>query len=137
VPTGLPRLAAFLHPILAVASLALLAWVASLGLRSRERAGRHLRARHARLAGYAYAAMIANFLVGAWSTWYLRPDLVLADGAHFRVGLGVVALLGAAALLARWIPTNATARVLHPMLGLLALVLTGLQVFFGMPLLPL
>jgi len=29
------------------------------------------------------------------------------------------------------------ARMLHPILGLLALVLSGLQVFFGMPFLPL
>jgi hypothetical protein len=32
---------------------------------------------------------------------------------------------------------NDTARMLHPILGLLAVVLSALQVFFGMPLLPL
>ena len=64
-------------------------------------------------------------------------DLTLADNAHFRFGLMVLVLLGGTALLARLIGTNDTARLLHPMLGLLALVLSGLQIFFGMPMLPL
>jgi hypothetical protein len=125
------------HPIAALLSLGFLAYVASLGLRSRERTGRHLRARHARLANYAYGMMCVNFAGGVVSTWYLRPDLTLAQNAHFRLGLAVVAVLGVAALLSRWIGVNDTARLLHPMLGLFALVLSGLQIFFGMPMLPL
>jgi hypothetical protein len=81
--------------------------------------------------------MAANFVGGAFSTWYLRPDLTLADNAHFRFGVVLLVLMGVTALLARAIGTNETARLLHPMLGLLALVLSGLQVFFGMPMLPL
>ena len=137
VPTGVPRLLAFLHPLSALASIAFLAYVASLGLRSRDRTGRHLRARHARLAPWAYGWMTVNFVGGALSTWYLRPDLTLGDSAHFRFGLIVLVLLGGAAVLGRVIGTNETARLLHPMLGLLALVLSGLQIFFGMPMLPL
>jgi hypothetical protein len=137
VPTGLPRAIAFLHPILALVSLALMAYVASLGLRSRERPERHLRPRHARLAVYAYALMLANLGIGALSTWYLRPDLTLAGSAHFRIALLIVAVLSVVAFLSRHIAANDTARLLHPILGLIALVLAGLQVFFGMPLLPL
>lgn len=137
VPTGMPRVIAFVHPILALASVAFMAYVASLGLRSRERGGRHLRPRHAQLATYAYAAMVANLAIGTLSTWCLRPDLTLLDSVHFRIGLVVVGLSSAAAVLSRWIGGHELARTLHPILGLLALVLSGLQVFFGMPLLPL
>lgn len=137
MPTGVPRLLAFLHPISALLGLAFLAYVASMGLRSRDRSGRHLRARHARLAPWAYGWMAANFVGGVLSTRYLRPDLTLADNAHFRFGVILLVLMGVTALLARAIGTNETARLLHPMLGLLALVLSGLQVFFGMPMLPL
>ena len=137
MPTGVPRLLAFLHPMSALASIAFLAYVASIGLRSRDRSGHHLRGRHARLAPWAYGWMAVNFVGGVLSTWYLRPDLTLADNAHFRFGLMVLVLLGGTAVLARMIGTNDTARLLHPMLGLLALVLSGLQIFFGMPMLPL
>jgi hypothetical protein len=133
----MPRLLAFLHPISALLGLAFLAYVASIGLRSRDRSGRHQRARHARLAPWAYGWMTANFVGGVLSTWYLRPDLTLVDSAHFRFGVVLLVLMGVTALLARAIGTNETARLLHPMLGLLALVLSGLQVFFGMPMLPL
>jgi uncharacterized membrane protein YkvI len=137
VPTGIPRLIAFLHPILALVVLAFMTYVASLGLRSRERTERHLRPKHARLAAYAYGLMLVNLAAGVLSTRYLRPDLTLASSMHFRVGLLVVALLSVTALLSRRIAASDTARALHPILGLLALVLAGLQVFFGMPLLPL
>ena len=131
------RVIAFLHPLLALASIFFLAYVASLGLRSRDRVDRHLRPRHARLARWAYGWMIANLVTGVLSTWALRPDLGARGPMHFRLALGVVSLMSVAALLSRRIGTNETARVLHPILGLLALVLSGLQVFFGMPFLPL
>lgn len=137
VPTGLPRLIAFLHPLAALVVLTLLAYVAALGLRSRERGEAHLRARHRRLAPYAYYLMLANLGAGAFSTWKLRPDLELAGSAHFRLGLTVATLLTATALLSRRIATSDVARRLHPLLGLIALLLSGLQIFFGMPLLPL
>lgn len=131
------RVIAFLHPLLALASILFLAYVASLGLRSRDRVDRHLRPKHARLASWAYGWMIANLVTGVLSTWGLRPDLSARGPMHLRLGLSVVLLMSVAAWLSRRIGTNETARVLHPLLGLLALVLSGLQVFFGMPLLPL
>ena len=137
VPTGVPRVLAFLHPIMVLASLAFMMYVASLGLRSRERTEAHLRAKHGRLAVYAYGLMLANLGAGAFSTWYLRPDLELATSAHFRLALVIVAVFSVVALLSRRIARSDSARFLHPILGLIALVLSGLQVFFGMPLLPL
>lgn len=137
MPTGTSRLIAFLHPLVALLSLAFLAYVASLGLRSRDRLEAHLRPRHARLAAWAYALMIANVVGGLVSTWGLRPDLAARGPMHLRLGVAVVVVMTAAAWLSRRIPDDATARLLHPLLGLLALVLSGLQVFFGMPLLPL
>jgi hypothetical protein len=137
VPTGIPRAIAFLHPILALATLGFMAYVASLGLRSRERTEAYLRPKHARLAPYVYGLMVVNLGIGTLSTWYLRPDLTLASSAHFRISFVTLAVLSVGAVLSRWVGANDTARMLHPILGLLALVLSGLQVFFGLPLLPL
>ncbi|MEO6029797.1 MAG: DUF4079 family protein [Candidatus Binatia bacterium] len=136
MPTGIPRVLAFLHPIVALATLVFIVWVASLGLRSRERTERHLRPQHARLAVVAYWLMVANLGLGVLSTWLWRADIELLRSMHFRLGLAIVALLSVAALTSRWI-ANDSARILHPILGLLAVVLAALQVFFGMPLLPL
>jgi len=137
VPTGFARVLTFLHPLTALASLAFLAYVASLGLRSRERVERHLRPRHARLARIAYVVMLANLALGTFTTWAWRGDLTPFTSIHFRLGVGIVVLLSAGALVSRWNGVNETARFIHPILGLLALLLSGLQVFFGMPMLPL
>src|SRR6185503_16816886 len=108
------RVIAFLHPLTALASLLFLAYVASLGLRSRDRVERHLRPKHARLATWAYAMMIANVGAGALSRWALRPDITDQGIMHFRLGLAIVLLMSVVALLSRWIGSNETARVLHP-----------------------
>ena len=137
MPTGLARLIAFLHPAIALASLALMAWVASLGLRCRKRGGAHLRRVHERVAPYAYGLMLFNFAFGCWSTAELRRDLELAAGMHFRLGLTIALLFTAVAILSRRIAGSAAVRFLHPALGLVALLLSALQVFFGMTMLPL
>jgi Protein of unknown function (DUF4079) len=137
MPQGLQRIAALLHPLAAVLAIAWLAFVASLGLRSRERGGAHLRPRHARLAPWALGAMVATAGFGALSTWLWRPDLDLASGWHFRVAVAVILLLATAATISRWIAADGRARHLHPLLGLLALLGALLQVFLGLGLLPL
>ncbi|MCC6764966.1 MAG: DUF4079 family protein [Deltaproteobacteria bacterium] len=134
---GTSRWIAFFHPFVALATLVFMAWVASLGLRSRDRLEGHLRARHARLAAWAYGLMVFNVAAGLVSTRVLRPDLDARGLMHFRLAVAIVVVMTAAAWLSRRIERDATARMLHPILGLLALVLSGLQVFFGMPLLPL
>jgi len=137
MPTGLERWLAFLHPVLALAALGLLAWAASLGLRSRERGGASLRPRHARLAPWALWGTIGNFALGVLSTWLWRGDLELAAGAHFWIGAAICLVLTAVALLSRRIATSPAARRAHPALGMLALLLAALQVFFGLSLVAL
>ena len=137
MPTGAERLLAFVHPVCALAALGLLAWAASLGLRSRERGGAPLRSRHARLAPWAFGLTAFNFVLGLASTWLWRADLELASGWHFRFGAAICVVLAAAALLSRRIATSPGARSAHPALGMLALLLSLLQVFFGLALVAL
>ncbi|HZR80244.1 MAG TPA: DUF4079 family protein [Candidatus Binatia bacterium] len=137
MPVGAARIAAFLHPATAVLAIALLAYTASLGLRSRERGGAALRPRHARLAPWAYGVMLANGVFGALSTVAWRGDLELGAGWHFRLAVAIALVLTAAALLSRRIAESERARRLHPALGMAALLLSALQAFFGLGLLPL
>jgi hypothetical protein len=137
MPTGAERLLAFVHPLCALVALAFLAWVASLGLRSRERGGAPLRPRHARLAPWAFAATALNFVLGLGSTWLWRDDLELAGGLHFWIGAAICGVLGMTALLSRSMATSSGARSAHPALGMLALLLSLVQVFFGLALVAL
>lgn len=134
VPDRLPRLLALLHPVVSAAALVLLGTAASLGLRSRERGGTALRPRHARIAPWAAGVTIANTLLGIASVRLWRPDLEVAGGPHFWLGMGIAALLGAGAALSRFVAHDDRARLLHPMLGLAALLLALVQVFFGLQL---
>lgn len=135
MPTTTETVLAFVHPILGLIALGLLFRAASLGLRSRERRGDALRPLHARAAPQAFLATVVAWLMGIVSTVAWRPDLELAAGWHFRIGLAVVVLLGCGALLSRRIHHDERARRLHPLLGVTALLLAALQVFFGLPLL--
>ena len=137
MPTGVERVLAFAHPVCAVLALAFLAYVASLGLRARERGGAVLRPRHAHLAPWAFAGIAGNFAFGLLSTWLWRRDLELAAGAHFWFGVAICAVLSVVALLSRRIATSAGARTAHPALGMLALLLAALQVFVGLSLVAL
>ena len=137
MPTGLERIFAFAHPVCALLALALLGYAASLGLRSRERGGRALRPKHARLAPWAFAATVFNFGLGILSTWLWRSDLDLAAGPHFWIGGAICVVLAVTAMLSRRIADDATARSAHPALGMLALLLAALQVFFGLALVAL
>ena len=135
-PTGIPRLLAFLHPTVAVVTLVLVFHVASLGLRSRERGGQANRPKHARRAPWALVAVLLTLATGILATWLWRPDLHVAGGMHFWIGLLVAALVSTGAVLSRWLRTDARVRRIHPLVGLLALLFAALQVFYGMPLLP-
>src|SRR4051794_31186805 len=106
MPTGPARLLALVHPVLAVLALVLLGYVASLGVRSRERGGAALRPRHARLAPWAYGAILFTFALGVASTWLWRRDLELAAGPHFWIGAAICVVLGGAALLSRRIAVD-------------------------------
>jgi hypothetical protein len=137
LPTGIDRVLSFVHPTFALVTLGLLAYVASIGLRSRERGQSSLRPQHARLAPVAYWLVVANLMLGLVSTWWLRPDLELASSAHLRIGIAVGCLLSAGALVSRRLPASPWARTIHPLLGLAALLLACVQLFFGLGLLAL
>ncbi|MFM7141517.1 MAG: DUF4079 family protein [Alphaproteobacteria bacterium] len=134
MPDRLPRLLALVHPTVSFAAIALLAAAASLGLHSRERGGAALRPRHARLAPWAAGVTIANTLLGIASVAAWRPDLRLAGGPHFWLGIAIASLLAAGAAASRAVHRDERARLVHPLLGLVALLLALVQVFFGLSL---
>jgi uncharacterized protein DUF4079 len=126
------------HPIASVAAIALAAYAASLGLRARApRAdAARARARHAALGPWVYACFVANWLAGVLTLHSARPDIETAASGHFTVGSAIVVVLTAGALLSRRIRVDPRARAVHPLLGALALLLCGFQVFLGLQLLP-
>ena len=128
----------YLHPVAGAAVLALLAYVASLGFRLRTaRRGRAaLAARHARLAPFAYAAVLASWVAGAASTLWLRDDLDFAASLHFRTGAGMAVLLTGSALTARAMRGGAAARDIHPWLGAAAVLLAAVHVVTGLRIMP-
>ncbi len=129
----------YLHPITGAAVLALLGYVASLGLRLRTaRRGRAvLAARHARLAPIAYAVVMASWVVGAGSTLWLRDDLDFASTLHFRTGCAMAIALTGSALTARSMRRGSTAaREIHPWLGGAAVLLAAAHVVMGLRIMP-
>jgi len=125
----------YLHPLAGIAQIALAAWQASLGLRAR--AGRApARARHAALGPWLLATFVLNWAAGLASVRWGRQDIEEAATRHLAVGSTIVVTLAAAAILSRWVPVDARARTVHPLLGGAALLLCAVQVFLGLQLLP-
>lgn len=122
-----------LHPVAGALTIALLAYVGSLGLRARSdrrRAAQHL-ARHARLAPIMYALVLTSWVAGLVSTWLLRRDLELAASMHLRSGVGLVLVLSGGALTSRWMQ-HPPIRAVHPWFGIAAMLLAAAHVFFGL-----
>lgn len=127
----------YIHPVLAALVLALLGYVASLAVRARNDK-RHrdvYLARHARLAPWMYAAVLASAAGGLTTTFLERPWSELATSGHFRVGVPLVLALTASMVSSRWIDRPAV-RAVHPWFGVLAILLAAGQVFFGLQILP-
>lgn len=135
MPQGWTRLASYVHPVSAFAAVALLLWVGSLGLRSRERGGRALRPVHARFAPWAALAVWSSLLAGLASARWLRSDLDGSFTAHGWIGVGLSLLIAASRLSSRRLAGAPRLRTAHAAVGLAALLLASLQVFFGLPLL--
>jgi hypothetical protein len=128
----------YVHPMAALAAVAGLAYIAALGFRSRRvrRGGAVLLRRHARVAPVVFWLVVANWVLGAVSMRWGRSDLDFADSGHFTVGCYLVVALSAAALLSRWIDRVPNGRTIHPLLGALAVLLAGFQVFLGLQIMP-
>lgn len=129
----------YVHPVAGALILALLAYVALLGLRLRSRKASRsaAAARHARLAPWAYGLTALAWVAGLVSTWLLREDLELAASRHFLAGSLLVALLSASALTSRaMLAGNRTAREIHPWLGAAAALLAAAQFATGLQLTP-
>ena len=132
------RAVLYVHPLVALATVALAVRAAGLGFQGR-RAGATrdaIRRRHKRLAAWTWALMVGNWSVGVVTVRVLRPDLDLAASGHFALGSVIAILFTAAAILSRWVPQHRVAAAVHPVLGAAAVVLSGVQVFLGLQLLP-
>lgn len=132
-----PEQLAWIHPLAAVAVLAALAHLATLGVRARnDRRGRAVwLARHRRLAPWIYGGVVASFAGGLASTWILEPPDELAASGHYTVGIAMLVVLTGSAVSSRWMATPAV-RALHPWIGVAGLLLSAAQVFFGLQILP-
>ncbi len=129
---------AWIHPVIGFVAVALAVRAAGLGFAAR-RANRKApksRAAHRRLTPWLYATMLVAWTSGLISLEYLRDDLDEAASGHYTVGCAIVALLTLAALVSRHVPTSARARILHPLIGAAAVLLTAVQVFLGLQIMP-
>jgi len=130
-------LVTYFHPLTAALAIVLLAYVGWLGLRARNdrRHARQLLACHARWAPFMYWGVMISWALGVTTTWRLRPDLELADSAHFQVGAALAVVLTGSWLSGRWMHWPQV-RSLHPWLGVAAMLLAAAQVFFGLQITP-
>jgi hypothetical protein len=130
--------ALYAHPILALATVALAVRAARLGLQGRRPGGNReaLRRQHRRLAGWTWILVVGNWIGGLVVVRALRPDLDVAASGHFALGSLIAILLTTAAVVSRWVPHHRVAAAVHPVLGAVAVVLAGVQVFLGLQLLP-
>jgi len=130
--------ALYAHPVVALATVGLAARAAGLGFQGRTTGAARevIRRRHRRLAGWTWILVLLNWTGGLVAVRVLRPDLDVAASGHFTLGSLIAILFTAAAALSRWVPDHRGARAVHPVLGATAVVLTGVQVFLGLQLLP-
>jgi hypothetical protein len=136
--TALLRAALWVHPVVGLVTVAVAVRQASLGLRGRAPglAPAALRAQHRRLGPWLLGLVVVNWLLGLTSVWIDPRDVELATSGHFRVGSALVVLYGLAALVSRRIDRDARARAVHRWIGAAALLLSGVQVFLGLQIMP-
>jgi uncharacterized protein DUF4079 len=136
VPGG--RLSLYLHPIGGFIATALAAYAATLGFRARlpRRNAGAARRRHAAIGPILYALVVANWGLGLLTVRWLEPSIAEASASHLKVGTLIVLLFTGVALLSSRVPVDSRARVVHPILGAAAVLLSGFQIFLGLQLLP-
>lgn len=126
----------WLHPATGLVTVLLMARAAAFGLSARRGGMRASgqRASHVTLARRVWWLVLANWLLGLGTVWAYRPELDVAASTHFTAGTGVLLVLSVARLVSRRIPVDPRARTWHPVLGAVALLLAGVQVFLGLQL---
>jgi len=131
-------LLAWIHPVIGFVAVAMAVRAASLGFGARrnDRNAPARRIAHRRLTPWLYGTMLVAWTSGLVSLEYLRDDLDEAASGHYTVGCAIVALLTLAALLSRKVPSDARARILHPLVGAVVVLLTAVQVFLGLQIMP-
>jgi hypothetical protein len=136
VPGG--RLSLYLHPIGGFLATVLAVYAATLGFRSRmpRHGAAAARRRHAAIGPVLYTLVVANWIGGLVAVRWLEPSLAEASLPHLQVGTAIVVLYTLAALLSSRVPVDARARAVHPILGAVAVLLSGFQIFLGLQLLP-
>ena len=132
------RLSLYLHPIGGFIATALAAYAATLGFRSRlpRRSAGAARRRHAAIGPILYALVVANWVLGLLAVRWLEPSIAEASVSHLKVGTLIVLLFTGVAFLSSRVPVDSRARVVHPILGAAAVLLSGFQIFLGLQLLP-
>ena len=135
--TSRPAVISYVHPIIAALVLALLAYAASLAVRSRRdrRHAAELLRRHSRLAPWVYALVLVSWAGGLTMSWLTRPADEFAASGHFKIGTAFVGVLTMSVISSRWMD-RPVVRSIHPWFGALALLLSAAQLFFGLQLLP-
>jgi len=136
--TGASAVWLYVHPLLALLTVAGLAYAAALGLRSRQgrRDGPALLRRHTRLTPVLYWSVIGNWALGVLSVWLGRADIDLFSTGHFEVGCCLVVALTATAMVSWWMDRLPEGRTIHPLLGALSVLLAGFQLFLGLQIMP-
>lgn len=129
---------AWLHPVLGITAVLLVAWMAMAGLRSRQRdpyapQARRLHRRYAPLAGLL---VVLAALAGTTSVGLLRQDMDLGQTWHFRVGWTAATLSVLTWLSSRRIHQQPRLKRVHPWLGLLLLAACATVALLGLDLLP-
>jgi hypothetical protein len=132
------RIAVWVHPVLGLVTTALAVQGARLALQGRRGGvrGAALLARHRALMPWVYGLVVANFAAGALSCWLWRDEEDLATSGHFAVGVALVALFSASALVSRFMGADRRARLVHPWIGAAALLAAGVQIFLGLQIVP-
>jgi len=130
--------ALWVHPVVGFVAVALAVRAASLGFGARRPGRRAARSRaaHRRATPWLYAAMAVSWVSGWGSVELLREDIEEAASGHFTVGCVIMALFTLAALLSRRVPDDPRARALHPLVAGVAVLLTGVQIFLGLQIMP-
>ena len=133
------QVAVWVHPVAALVTNALALYGVSLALKGRRlgRRGGPFLDRHRRVMPWVLAFVVANFVGGLVSAWLWRDPEDLAASGHYTVGIVVLALFVATAVLGWRIDRSPRVRAIHPWVGAAALLASGVQIFLGLQIVPM